>query len=276
MWANSRKPHIIGVARNHDCLNKHLTFRRSHKIKLIQENHILLCVARNHDCANKPLTFRKPHIIHSSQEYATLYLHVARICDLISPLSPQLTRICDLISPCCKNMRPYISWPQRLSNISTAHKNMWPIYLLIREIKQDHKITMLRTSPWHIQKTTIYPQPTRICDLISPGPRDYVMWYISTAHKNMRPYISWPQQYISTAHKNMRPYISTISTAHKNMRPYISMLQEYATLYLLAPEIKQDHKDNISTAHKNMWPNISWPQRLCDVIYLHSSQEYVT
>ena len=82
---------------------------------------------------------------------------------------------------------------------------------------------------------------------------------------------------ISTAHKNMW---CNISTAHKNMRPYISMLQEYATLYLLAPEImwpiyllslkiKQYiswplRLSNISTAHKNMWPNISWPQRLCD------------
>ena len=171
-------------------------------------------------------------------------------------------------------MWPNISWTQRLSKITK----------------------------------TIYPQPTRICDLISPGPRDYVTnispqltricelyllapeikliqenHNISTAHKNMWPNISWTQRYIQGVHflqiKLMYKItiVSTspwhlenhnIFTAHKNMRPYISMLQEYATLYLHVARIC----DLISPGPSNISPQLT---RICELISPGSSR-YIT
>ena len=112
-----------------------------------------------HDCLNKPLTFIKPHIIHRSQEYGTLYILDPEIMWPIYLHSSQEYVNLYLLAP---EIKQYTSWPQRLSNI----------YL---HSSQEY--------------ATLYLHVARICDLISPGPSN-----ISTAHKNMRPYICWTQR----------------------------------------------------------------------------------
>ena len=173
------------------------------------------------------------------QEYATLYL-----------LAPEIKLI------------------QENHNISTAHKNMWPniswtqryiqgVHFL--QIKLMYKITIVSTSPWHLENHIL-----------------------STAHKNMRPYISMLQEYATLYLLAPAIYLHSsqeYATLYL-LAPaiYLHSSQEYATLYLLAPEIKQYISwpqrlcdQYISTAHKNMWTYISWPQRLSNISTAHKN-----